>query len=83
MQYEALKKRWKVLDDTVAMTKDDLYTSPAYMVDSDEESEDSSPSLHREDSHLSQVEGRCSEGGEGEGREEDRGRGEGKGRGGG
>ena len=58
MQYDALRCRWKALDDTIALTKDDLYSSPPYMAESDEEAgSEGTPSLSRTSSQLSQVMG--------------------------
>ena len=54
VQYDALRRRWKALDDVISLTKDDLYSSPPYMAESDEEAEsEGTQSLSRTSSQLS------------------------------
>ncbi|KAL5468895.1 hypothetical protein EMCRGX_G030041 [Ephydatia muelleri] len=61
VQYDALRCRWKALNDTIALTKDDLYSSPPYMAESDEEAgSEGTPSLSRTSSQLSQLSGKKS-----------------------
>lgn len=53
MQYDALRRRWKALDDVISLTKDDLYSSPPYMAESDEEAEsEGTQSLSRTSSQV-------------------------------
>lgn len=42
VHYNALRRRWKAIDDTIALTKDDLYSTPSYMEDSDDETKSES-----------------------------------------